>query len=309
MSAPGAVIEVRGLRKRYGDVEAVAGIDLTVRESEVFALLGPNGAGKTTTVEILEGYRRRDAGDVTVLGHDPARNDRALKAQLGIVLQSTGVEPYLTAREVLELHRGYYPRPRPVAELLALVGLEQQADTAVRKLSGGQRRRLDLALALAGDPRLVFLDEPTTGFDPSARRQAWEVVRNLTGEGRTVLLTTHFMDEAAHLANRLALIVGGRIVAEGSPQEIAARTSRETTIRLRLPEGAPALPAEFVPATSGERDTGLVELRTSDPTRTLHRVTGWALENRVELSELQVTRPSLEDAYLALTEPDSGAEE
>jgi ABC-2 type transport system ATP-binding protein len=229
----GAAIEVRGLRKSYGQLEAVRGIDLRIAAGEVFALLGPNGAGKTTTAEILEGHRTRSAGEVAVLGHDPARGERALRQRIGIVLQSTGVEEYLTVREVVALHGGYYPHPRDVDEVVGLVGLTEQADRRVRKLSGGQRRRLDLALALAGDPELLFLDEPTTGFDPSARRQAWDVLRDLTRLGKTIFLTTHFMDEAQLLADRVAVIANGSIVAEGTPRTIGGRDAGQTTTRCR----------------------------------------------------------------------------
>jgi ABC-2 type transport system ATP-binding protein len=306
------IIVVRGLRKSYGEIEAVAGVDLTVNEGEVFALLGPNGAGKTSIVEILEGYRSRDAGDVSVLGFNPARGERAMKERIGIVLQSTGVEPYLTVAEVIDMCRGYYPHPRPLDELLGLVDLREQAGVRVGKLSGGQRRRLDLAVGLAGDPDLLFLDEPTTGFDPGARRQAWEVVRKLTGLGKTVLLTTHFMDEAQYLANRLAVMVAGRIVAEGTPEEVVARRSTATIVRIRLPQGAPALPSELRSAAAGAGQNdgaasggvgggGLIELRTDEPTLFLNRLTGWALASGFVFEELTVARPSLEDTYLALT--------
>ncbi|HVF13129.1 MAG TPA: ABC transporter ATP-binding protein, partial [Acidimicrobiales bacterium] len=214
-------IQVRGLRKSYGAFEAVGGIDIDVEEGEVFGFLGPNGAGKTTTVEILEGYRPRSGGEVSVLGHDPARGDRDLKERIGIVLQETGVERYLDVTEVLDQYRGYYRKSRPVDELLALTGLEEQRNQRVKTLSGGQKRRLDLALALAGDPELLFLDEPTTGFDPSARRGAWDVIAGLRTLGTTVFLTTHYMDEAQVLADRVAVIVGGKIVAEGPPGNLA----------------------------------------------------------------------------------------
>ncbi len=299
-------IIVRGLRKSYAEIEAVAGVDLTVQEGEVFALLGPNGAGKTTAVEILEGYRSRDGGDVSVLGFDPARSERAMKERIGIVLQSTGVEPYLAVAEVIDMCRGYYPHPRPLDELLSLVDLTEQAHVRVGKLSGGQRRRLDLAVGLAGDPDLIFLDEPTTGFDPGARRQAWEVVRNLTGLGKTVLLTTHFMDEAQYLADRLAVMVAGRIVAEGTPEEVVARRSTATIVRIRLPQGAPPLPSEFRSAAGagpdgGGASGGPIELRTDEPTAFLNRLTGWAMASGFAFEDLAVARPSLEDTYLALT--------
>lgn len=305
---PEAAIRVRGLRKSYGTLEAVKGIDLEVRRGEVFALLGPNGAGKTTTLEILEGYRERSGGAVSVLGHDPGQRDRRLQERVGICLQTTGIERYLSVVEVIRLYRGYYPAPRPVDELLDLVGLTEQADQRVRRLSGGQRRRLDLALALCGDPELLFLDEPTTGFDPTARRQAWEMVRRLTGSGRTVLLTTHFMDEAQVLADRLAVIVDGRIVAEGTPAEVVAGDHAQSRIRFGLPEGAPALPDAF--GDTRRLPDGSLELAAPVPTRLLHDLTGWAIDSGFELQDLSVSRPSLEDAYLALVgheDPGHGA--
>jgi ABC-2 type transport system ATP-binding protein len=288
------VIEVRGLRKSYGDLEAVRGIDIHVDRGEVFGLLGPNGAGKTTTVEILEGFRERSGGEVVVLGGDPARHDRALRRRIGIVLQSTGVDPYLTVRETVEMYAGYYPQPRQADEVIDLVGLSEKRDARVLKLSGGQQRRLDVAIALAGDPELLFLDEPTTGFDPSARRNAWEIVRSLTGLGKTVFLTTHFMDEAQYLAHRVAVIAHGVIVAEGSPQTIAGRHQMQARIRFRLPPGAPTPPMLDAIA----RDDGFLELRADDPTAPLHELTGWALEKGVALEGLEVSRPSLEDVYL-----------
>ena len=272
------------------------GIDFSVRSGEVFALLGPNGAGKTTTVEILEGYRRRDAGEVSVLGHDPARHERRFRERIGLVLQSTGIQPYLTVRETVSLYAGYYPRPRAVDDVLELTGLEHAADRRVGRLSGGQRRRVDLAVALAGDPALLFLDEPTTGFDPSARRQAWEVVQGLARLGKTILLTTHFMDEAQLLADRVAVMAAGRIVASGPPDSIGQRGTGMTTVRFSLPAGS-ELPARFGAATT---EAGY-ELTTSGATRTLHELTTWALSADVELLGLEVQRPSLEDAYLELT--------
>jgi ABC-2 type transport system ATP-binding protein len=295
------VIEIDGLRKSYGALEAVAGIDVHVDRGEVFALLGPNGAGKTTTTEILEGYRQRSAGTVRVLGHDPAKGEQSLKQRIGIVLQSTGVDPYLTVRETVEMYGGYYPHPRPTGEVIDVVGLTEKRDERVRRLSGGQQRRLDVAIALAGDPELLFLDEPTTGFDPSARRNAWEMVKNLVTLGKTVWLTTHFMDEAQYLADRVAVIAKGVIVAEGPPSSIAGRDRMQTTIRFQPPPGAPAPP----PLGQIADGDGVLSIRTDDVTRAVHEVTGWAIEHGVDLEVLEVTRPSLEDVYLELT----GAEE
>jgi ABC-2 type transport system ATP-binding protein len=289
-------IEVRGLRKFYGSLEAVAGVDLEVDRGEVFSLLGPNGAGKTTTVEILEGYRQRNEGHVRILGHDPAAGEREFRNRIGIVLQETGIDPYLTVAETIDRYRGFYPRSRPLEEIIGVVGLQEKRDARVGKLSGGQQRRLDVAIGLAGDPELLFLDEPTTGFDPSARRNAWGMIRNLKELGKTVLLTTHYMDEAQNLADRVAIIVGGRIVAEGSPQALVGTSRTQTRIRFRLPPGAPALPTSF-----GPPENDVVEIAAEDPTRRLHEVTGWAIENGVELQELTVTRPSLEDVFLQLT--------
>jgi ABC-2 type transport system ATP-binding protein len=299
----GEAIVLRGLRKSYGDVQAVRGIDLTVGEGQVFALLGPNGAGKTTTVEILEGYRRRDAGEVAVLGLDPSRGGRALKSQIGIVLQSTGVDPYLTVDETIDLYRAAYPRPRPLDEIVELVGLKEKRGVRVSKLSGGQQRRLDVAVALAGDPRLLFLDEPTTGFDPSARRNAWQVVKNLADLGKTVFLTTHYMDEAQYLADEVAIISGGLIVAQGPPSTLAGRDTAATRIRFRLPSGE-SLP-EHLRALS-KAAQGTVELTTDDPTRTLYELTGWAVAHHITLEGLEVTRPTLEDVYLEITASDGG---
>jgi ABC-2 type transport system ATP-binding protein len=294
----GIAILIEGLRKSYGDVQAVRGIDLTVREGQVFALLGPNGAGKTTTVEILEGYRSRDAGEVSVLGQDPASAGRALKSQIGIVLQSTGVDPFLTVAETIELYRAAYPSPRPLDEIIELVGLRQKRNSRVSKLSGGQQRRLDVAVALAGDPRLLFLDEPTTGFDPSARRNAWQIVKNLASLGKTVFLTTHYMDEAQYLAAEVAIISNGLIVAQGPPSTLAGRDTAATRIRFRLPAGTD-LPEHL--RSSTQVADGRIEMTTDDPVRTLHELTGWALEQRISLDALEVTRPSLEDVYLEIT--------
>jgi ABC-2 type transport system ATP-binding protein len=298
------VIEIEGLRKSYGDVEAVRGIDLHVERGEVFALLGPNGAGKTTTTEILEGFRPRDGGGVSVLGLDPARGERDLKRRIGIVLQSTGVDPFLTVRETIDQYAAYYPSPRPTEEVIEVVGLREKRDARVNKLSGGQQRRLDVAIALAGDPELLFLDEPTTGFDPSARRNAWQLVRNLTSLGKTVWLTTHFMDEAQYLAQRVAVIKAGAIVAQGPPDRLGGRSAMKTRIRFRLPPGAPGTPG----LGEAQLSDGLLEIQTDDPTRATHELTGWALERGFSFEALEVAQPSLEDVYLELTGGEEGAE-
>ena len=291
-------IEARGLRKSYGPVQALKGIDLAVKVGEVFCLLGPNGAGKTTAVEILEGHRTYDSGDVRVLGHDPARQEKDLRARVGIVLQQTGVQRYLTVEEVIEMFRGYYPHPRPLGEVLETVGLTEKRKSLVRRLSGGQMRRLDVGVALAGDPELLFLDEPTTGFDPSARRNAWQMIRDLRALGKTVLLTTHYMDEAEALSDRLAIIVDGRIVTGGTVRELREEQAG-TMISFRLPHGDAGLP-EGVRAAAVVRD-GRVTIETDQPTATLYQVTGWASERGIELEELSVKATSLEDIYLRLT--------
>jgi ABC-2 type transport system ATP-binding protein len=298
------VIEIRGLRKSYDDVDAVAGVDLHVDRGEVFALLGPNGAGKTTATEILEGYRTRTAGDVSVLGHDPARREQDLRERIGIVLQSTGVDRFLTVRETIEMYGGYYPQHRPADEVIEVVGLQEKADSRVRLLSGGQQRRLDVAIALAGDPELLFLDEPTTGFDPSARRNAWQMVKNLVSLGKTVWLTTHFMDEAQYLADRVAVIARGAIVAEGTPDSIAGRDRMRTTIRFRVPADAPAVP-DLGQVLAGD---GAFVLAADDATRTVHQLTSWAVELGLSFELLEVTQPSLEDVYLQLTGGEEGVE-
>jgi ABC-2 type transport system ATP-binding protein len=275
-------ITVRDLRKSYGALEAVRGIDFHVERGEVFGLLGPNGAGKTTTVEILEGYRKRDGGDVEVLGADPARAAEDWRERIGVVLQSSAMYETLTVAEMLRLFAGYYGEPRPVDEVAALVGLQEKLDERVRRLSGGQRRRLDLGLALIGDPELIFLDEPTTGFDPRARRQAWETIRGLRGLGKTILLTTHYLDEAERLADRVAVLAHGRIVASGTPAELTG-----------------AVPATEIRYRENGRE---VVLETDQPTRVLNELTGRALAERRELEGLEVRRPSLEEVYLSLTE-------
>jgi len=294
----GAAIAVVGLRKSYGSTEAVRGISFEVAEGEVFALLGPNGAGKTTTVEILEGYRRRDAGTVSVLGMDPARGGARLRERIGIVLQECGIEELLTVEEVLGRQAGYYPRPRPIGEVIDLVGLRDKTGSRVRALSGGQRRRLDLALALVGNPDLIFLDEPTTGFDPAARRNAWDLVKQLGGLGKTVFLTTHYMDEAQFLADRVAVIAGGQLVAEGPPGSIGGRDTGAALIRFALPEGVAVSSLPLPARPDGEY--ALVE--SQEVTRCLHLLTGWALDRGIELRGLTVTRRSLEDVYLEMVD-------
>ena len=298
MSDGSPAVRVRGLVKSYGGVQAVRGIDLDIQHGEIFALLGPNGAGKTTTVEILEGYRGRDGGEVTVFGFDPGRERAKMLPRVGIVLQKTGVDRYLTVAETVTMYASYYPKPRLPAEVVDLVGLTEKRNSRVTTLSGGQLRRLDMAVALAGDPDLLFLDEPTTGFDPSARRDAWEVVKNLASLGKTVLLTTHYMDEAQYLADRVAVIAAGRIVAEGSPDTLGNRDHARAHIRYRVPDGA--VPPDGLGGVSDA--SGFTVVTSADPVRDLHRLTGWALEHGIDLDGLEVTRPSLEDVYLSLTD-------
>ena len=280
-----SAVEVRGLVKRYGELEAVRGIDFTVERGEVFGLLGPNGAGKTTTVEVLEGYRRRDGGEVRVLGFDPGRAERAFRERIGVVLQSSELWPQLTVREVHAVFAGYYRRPRDVDEVVDLVGLGAKRDARVKSLSGGQKRRLDLGVALVGDPELVFLDEPTTGFDPAARRNAWELVRSLRSLGKTVLLTTHYLDEAQQLADRVAVLREGRIVSLGTPSELIGASLR-AEIRYR-------------------RDGEEVVVHTEEPTRLLHELTAAAVAEGRELDGLEVRRATLEDVYLDLVEDEA----
>ncbi len=292
------VIEVAGLRKTYGAFTAVHDLDFTVDAGEILAVLGPNGAGKTTTVEILEGYRERDAGEVRVLGMDPASGGAELRQRIGIVLQECGISPYLTVTEVLSMHAECYRSPRRVGEVIELVGLDEKVDARVKTLSGGQQRRLDLALGLIGDPELLFLDEPTTGFDPTARRQAWEVVKNLGALGKTILLTTHYMEEAQVLADRVVVIASGRIVAEGPPESIGGRAEARVRIRFRLPAELSA--AELPVAATAEAGGALV-VETDDATTALAQLTTWVLERGHRLDGLSVERPSLEDIYLSLT--------
>ena len=294
-AAPTAVA-VRGLHVRYGDVEAVRGIDLEVRRGEILALLGPNGAGKTSTIEVLEGFRAASGGSVEVLGRDPWRAPRAWRDRIGIVLQESAPEGGLTVRECLRLYAGYYAAPRDAEETIVLVGLEGQAATEATKLSGGQRRRLDVALALIGDPELIFLDEPTTGFDPAARRAAWDVVTGLRALGKTILLTTHYMEEAERLADRIVVMARGEIVAGGTPATLGGRDRAAAIVSFTLPPGTGPAP---LGAEAGA--DGRVVLRTSRPMADLHRLTGWALDHDAELADLEIRRPTLEDVYLELT--------
>ncbi len=298
------VIDVSGLRMSYGGFEAVRGIDLRVHRGEIFTFLGPNGAGKTTTVEILEGHRKRTAGDVNVLGEDPERADRGWRSQVGVVLQTSRVEPQLTVRECLELYAGYYPAPRSVQEVIELVGLKKRSEVRCGQLSGGQQRRVDVALALIGNPELVFLDEPTTGFDPSARRSAWEMIDGLRQLGKTVFLTTHYMDEAEALADRIAVIKAGEIVAEGTPTTLGGRDRAPYQITFTLPEGVAIgeLPTQ-AGSPSGLGESGRVLIESRHVMATLRALSGWAIEHRYDIPDLLVRRPALEEVYLGLTEP------
>jgi ABC-2 type transport system ATP-binding protein len=296
------VITVRGLRKSYPGVDAVAGIDLEVRAGEVFAFLGPNGAGKTTTVEILEGYRRRTSGEVSVLGTDPAKAGRDWRARIGVVLQESEPEAELTVEECLSLYAGYYPAPRSVAGTLDLVGLADRRAVRCGRMSGGQRRRLDVALALIGDPELVFLDEPTTGFDPAARKSAWDVIAGLRDLGKTIFLTTHYMEEAEYLADRIAVLAAGRIVAEGTAATIGGRDSEASIVSFSLPPDVSEadLPS-LVTASLTRTANGQVEAGTRSPLRLVGALAGWAEARRIDLPDLEVHHPTLEDVYLQLT--------
>jgi len=309
--APAVVVDQ--LTKRYGSATAVDKVSFEVQPGEVFALLGPNGAGKTSTVEMLEGFRSRDGGEITVLGFDPScrSTQRDLRERLGVVLQDLAVEPFLTVQEVLARSASYFPSPRDVGEVIRAIGLEEKATQRVKNLSGGQQRRLDLGLGIIGNPELLFLDEPTTGFDPSARRAAWDVVRNLVSRGTTVILTTHYMEEAEALADRLAVIARGRIVATGTPESIGGREVSEATIKFRLPDGVTVddLPADLGRLTDRFARAGTVELRTTEEVRVVHRLTGWSIDQGVPLYGLTVARLTLEDVYLRLTAPTSTDEE
>jgi ABC-2 type transport system ATP-binding protein len=297
----GLAIEVRDLRKAYGEVEAVRGVSFEVMRGEVFCLLGPNGAGKTSTVEILEGYRERTAGEARVLGMDPARSEREMRDRVGIVLQESGVQSDLTVAELIEMYSRYYSRRRPVDELIELVELGEKRDVRARNLSGGQRRRLDLALGLVGDPDLLFLDEPTTGFDPGARRQAWSTIRSLCDLGKTVFLTTHYMDEAQHLANRVAVMNAGEIIAIGRPEELGGRDLRPAEIRFSLPDAWSLGDLPDLPCVQRSLEGDRVLVSTKEPVVAAQRITTWALEHDVDLEHFSVSQPTLEDIYLELT--------
>jgi ABC-2 type transport system ATP-binding protein len=295
-----AAVRVQHLAKSYGDTQAVRDVTFDVEKGEVFALLGPNGAGKTTTIEILEGFRDRSGGTVETLGVDPAdrSTQRWLRTRIGVVLQELAVEPYYSVRQVLSRNAGYYPSPRPVDEVIDLIGLKEKANDRVKTLSGGQQRRLDVGLGIIGNPELLFLDEPTTGLDPSGRRDTWDLIHQLTSDGTTVMLTTHYMDEVEALADRVAVLNNAEIVAAGTPTSIGGRESSEVTIRFLLPMGATA---SDLPVAIDSLEQGLVEIRTHDELRLLHDLTGWALEHDYLLSGLSVVRVTLEDVYLNLT--------
>jgi ABC-2 type transport system ATP-binding protein len=307
MSAAPA-IEVRGLRKAYGRHEAVRGIDFEVERGEVFGFLGPNGAGKTTTIEILEGYRDRTGGDVAVLGVDPQRSDRSWRNRVGLVLQECQLDPTLTVRETLSLYASFYTAPRSVDEIISLVGLDDKKDARLGTLSGGQKRRADVGVGIVGDPELVFLDEPTTGFDPSARRSAWNMIEGLKQLGKTIFLTTHYMDEAQHLADRVIILRQGEIVAQGKPDELGDSLGSASEVRFRLPEGVTAdqlrqIVHEEVAASGSE-----VSFRTDNAQKALFELTGWAERHHMQLADLEVQRPTLEDIFLQLTQEPEGAD-
>jgi ABC-2 type transport system ATP-binding protein len=295
------VISVRGLRKAYGEQEAVRGIDLDIERGEIFGFLGPNGAGKSTTVEILEGYRPRTAGDVWVLGVDPAKPTRAWRERIGLVLQESELDATLTVRETVSMFASFYSAPRNVDETIELVGLEEKRGALMGSLSGGQRRRADVAVALVGDPDLVFLDEPTTGFDPSARRDAWNMIEGLKELGKTIFLTTHYMDEAQHLADRVAILARGRIVARGRPDELAGGESHDTVIRWHPSNGSTAQQMQSELDVRVEAAGAMLSCHTTDPQRVLYRLLSWAEREHASLDGLEVLRPTLEDIFLELT--------
>jgi ABC-2 type transport system ATP-binding protein len=296
-----AAIAVRDLRKAYGRTDALRGVTFEVRRGEIFALLGPNGAGKTTLIEILEGYRRRTSGDANVMGADPGRPTRSWRERIGLVLQECELDPNLTVRETVQLFSSFYPAPRPVDDTVGLAGLGELRDVRVGRLSGGQRRRVDVAVGIVGNPELIFLDEPTTGFDPSARRAAWSMIDDLRGLGKTILLTTHYMDEAQRLANRIGILREGELVAIGSVEEIGTGLRSDALIRFHLPDGIPAhviaAEARLPVDVSGD----LATIRAADPQPVLYRLTRWAEDERIRLRDLEVIRPTLEEMFLELT--------
>ena len=298
---PAAAIHVRDLRKSYGDHEAVRGIDLDIDVGEIFGFLGPNGAGKSTTIEILEGYRRRTAGDAWVLGADPGRPTREWRERIGLVLQDSELEPTLTVRETVTLFADFYASPRPVDETIELVGLKEKRDARIGTLSGGQRRRADVAVAIVGDPDLIFLDEPTTGFDPSARREAWNMIEGLKSLGKTIFLTTHYMDEAQHLADRVAILARGKIVARGRPDELGSSGEQATVIRFHVPEGVTLAQLRGAAQAPVELSGSEAAVQCQDPQETLYRLLSWAERDAHKLGSLEVQRPSLEDVFLQLT--------
>ena len=296
-----AAVAVRDLRKSYSDVEAVRGVSFEVRRGEIFALLGPNGAGKTSVIEILEGYRPRTAGEASVLGADPGRPTRRWRERIGLVLQESELDPNLTVRETVSLFAGFYPAPRPVAETIRLAGLDDVRDRRAGALSGGQRRRLDVAVGIVGDPELIFLDEPTTGFDPSARHAAWSTIAGLRELGKTILLTTHYMDEAQQLADRVAIMRAGELAATGTLDQIGTQLSAAALVRFRVPEGVASAAIATAAGAPVDVEHNLATIRASDPQEVLYRVLTWAEREHLALGSLEVRRPSLEDMFLELT--------
>ena len=290
-------IDINQLTKKYGDFQAVNNVSLRVRKGEIFALLGPNGAGKTTTVEILEGHRSKTSGQVKVLGMDPSENSTEFRSRVGIVLQETGIEQYLTAVEILEQFTNFYESPRSISELLEMTGLREDKDKRVKKLSGGQKRRLDVAIGLCGNPDLLFLDEPTTGFDPSARRAFWDMIKNLKTDGTTVVLTTHYMEEAEYLADTVALMNHGKLVSQGSLSDLKI-SNNQTSITFKFDESPTKLPADIQEIS--KISEGMVLINTESPTAVLADLTGWAISEGIELKNLEVSRQTLEEIYLGI---------
>jgi ABC-2 type transport system ATP-binding protein len=300
-TGPDLAIAVRDLHKSYGDSEAVRGIDLDIAVGEIFGFLGPNGAGKSTTIEILEGYRKRTRGEAWVLGADPGKPTREWRERIGLVLQDSQLDPTLTVRETVTMFSDFYPRPRPVDETIELVGLKEKRDGRVGTLSGGQRRRADVAVAIVGDPELIFLDEPTTGFDPSARREAWNMIEGLKSLGKTIFLTTHYMDEAQHLADRVAILAAGQIVARGRPEDLGGATEQATVIRFRVPDGVTLEQLRSAAQAPAEIAGSEASIQGEDAQATLYRLLAWADREGHKLEALEVQRPSLEDVFLQLT--------